>query len=101
MASKTWNVGVVGYGFSAKIFQIPFINDVPEFRLYAVVQRHPKAGDDAAMDFPGVRSYRSTEEMVQDPGVDVVVITTAPDSHYELTRLALEAGKHGISLVFF
>ncbi|KAL2219945.1 putative NAD binding Rossmann fold oxidoreductase [Thermoascus aurantiacus ATCC 26904] len=94
MASKTWNVGVVGYGFSAKIFQIPFINDVPEFRLYAVVQRHPKAGDDAAMDFPGVRSYRSTEEMVQDPGVDVVVITTAPDSHYELTRLALEAGKH-------
>ncbi|KAL2010344.1 hypothetical protein VTN00DRAFT_6151 [Thermoascus crustaceus] len=94
MASKTWNVGVVGYGFSAKIFHIPFIKAVPEFKLYAVVQRHPKPDDDAEKDHPGIKSYRSTEEMVKDEGVDVVVITTAPDSHYELTKLALEAGKH-------
>ncbi|KAJ5317671.1 hypothetical protein N7508_002179 [Penicillium antarcticum] len=94
MASKTYNVGIVGYGFSAKIFHIPFVNEVPELKLYAVVQRTPKAGDDAEKDHPGVKSFRATEEMVQDPAIDIVIITTAPDSHFALSKLALEAGKH-------
>ncbi|KAL2820548.1 hypothetical protein BDW59DRAFT_150677 [Aspergillus cavernicola] len=96
MASKTWNVGVVGYGFSAKIFHIPFIQDVPQFKLYAVVQRTPKPDDDAEKDHPGIKSYRTSEEMVQDADVDVVVITTAPDLHHYLAKLALENGKHVI-----
>lgn len=95
MATKTWNVGVVGYGFSAKIFHIPFVAQVPELKLYAVVQRSPKPDDNAEHDHPGIKSYRSAEDMVQDPAVDVVIVTTAPDSHFALCRLALEAGKHG------
>lgn len=91
----TWNVGVVGYGFSAKIFHIPFVLEVPEFNLYAIVQRTPKPEDDAEKDHPGIKSYRTAQELVQDAAVDVVIITTAPDSHYELTKLALENGKHG------
>ncbi|PIG89323.1 NAD binding Rossmann fold oxidoreductase [Aspergillus arachidicola] len=94
MASKTFNVGVVGYGFSAKTFHIPFISDVPQLKLYAVVQRTPKPDDDAEKDHPGIKSYRTAEDMVKDDGVDVVIVTTAPDSHYELTKLALEHGKH-------
>ncbi|PGH07542.1 hypothetical protein AJ79_06277 [Helicocarpus griseus UAMH5409] len=96
MASKTYNVGIIGYGLSAKIFHIPFINAVPEFRLYAVVQRNPKPEDDAEKDHPGIKSYRSTEEMVKDAGVDVVVVTTTPETHLALAKLALEAGKHVI-----
>lgn len=96
MASKTWNVGVVGYGFSAKIFHIPFVQEVPQFKLYAVVQRTPKPEDDAEKDHPGIKSYRTTEDLVKDDGVDVVIITTAPDSHFSLVKLALENGKHVI-----
>ncbi|QRD86848.1 NAD binding Rossmann fold oxidoreductase [Aspergillus flavus] len=32
--------------------------------------------------------------MVKDHAVDIVVVTTAPDSHLELAKLALNAGKH-------
>ncbi|PGH20361.1 hypothetical protein AJ80_03629 [Polytolypa hystricis UAMH7299] len=96
MTSKPFNVGVIGYGFSAKIFHIPFINAVPELKLYAVVQRTPKMDDDAENDFPGIKSYRSTEDMVKDPAVDAVVVTTTPDSHLALAKLAIEAGKHVI-----
>lgn len=96
MASKIWNVGIIGYGLSAKIFHIPFVNAVPDFKLYAIVQRSPKPNDDAEKDWPGVKSYRSTEELVKDEGVDVVIVTTAPDSHVALTKQALEAGKHGM-----
>ncbi|KAJ9206375.1 hypothetical protein DTO164E3_471 [Paecilomyces variotii] len=94
MASKTWNVGIIGYGFSAKIFHIPFVNALPDYKLYAIVQRTPKPDDDAEKDWPGIKSYRSAEELVKDESVDVVIVTTAPDSHVALTKLALEAGKH-------
>ena len=36
----------------------------------------------------------TTEEMLADPEVDIVVILTNPASHYSLTMAALKAGKH-------
>lgn len=95
MAGKKYNVGVIGYGLSAKIFHIPFINAVDDFNLYAVVQRNPQPENDAAKDHPGIKSFRSTEEMVSDNDVDVVVVTTTPETHLELATLALKAKKHG------
>jgi len=96
MSFKRYNVGVIGYGLSAKVFHIPLILAVPEFKLYAIVQRSPKPDDDAEKDHPGVQVYRSTEDMVADEKLDVVVVTTIPDSHLALAKLALEAGKHVI-----
>lgn len=78
------------------VFHIPLITIVPEFNLYAIVQRKPKSNDDAQKDHPGIKSYRSTEEMVKDHDVEVVVVTTTPETHYELCKLALEHGKHVI-----
>lgn len=92
--SKPYNVAVVGYGLSAKIFHIPFILPVPDLKLYAIVQRSPKPDDDCSKDHPGVKSYRSVDEVYTDPDVDVVVITTIPETHYEMTKKSLEAGKH-------
>ena len=101
MSSNSYNVGVIGYGMSAKVFHIPLITHVPEFKLYAVVQRNPKPDDDAEKDHPGIKSYRSTEEMVKDEDVHVVVVTTVPGTHFELAKLALEGGKHGKSLFLY
>lgn len=94
MSDKRYNVAVIGYGLSAKIFNIPFIVPVPTLHLYGIVQRHPTPDDDAAKDFPGVRTWRSSEEMLQDEQVDVVVVTTIPGSHFDLAKTALEKGKH-------
>ncbi|KDE85521.1 putative dehydrogenase [Aspergillus oryzae 100-8] len=79
MASKFFNVGVIGYGLSAKIYQIPFITTVKSLKLYAVVQRTPKPDNNAELGFYGMKSFRSTE---------------LNDSHLELAKLALNAGKH-------
>lgn len=97
MASEVYKVGVIGYGLSAKVFHIPIISAVAQFVLYAVVQRHPKPDDDVEKDHPGIKSYRSTEDMVSDDAVDVVVVTTTPETHFSITKLALEGGKHGRS----
>jgi len=78
MSSKSYNVGIIGYGLSAKVFHIPLILAVPEFKLYAIVQRSPKPDDNAEKDHPGIKAYRSTEDMVADEKLDVVVVTTIP-----------------------
>ncbi|KAK7612047.1 putative NAD binding Rossmann fold oxidoreductase [Phyllosticta paracitricarpa] len=94
MASALHNVAVIGYGLSAKVFHIPFITQTPSLRLYAVLQRNPTADNDASHDHPGIQLFRDAATLLADPAVHVVVVTSLPDSHFELTKAALEAGKH-------
>ena len=99
MAGGKYNIGIIGYGLSAKTFHIPFVNAVSDFNLYAIVQRSPKPDDDASKDHPSVKLYRSVEELVKDDKVQVVVVTTAPESHLQLAKMALLAKKNGMSCV--
>jgi len=96
MASKTYNVGVIGYGMSAKVFHIPLIDVTPSFKLHSIVQRTPKPDDDASKDHPSAKVYRSADEMFADPTIDIIAITTTPDTHFSFTKSALESGKHAI-----
>ncbi|RFU76335.1 hypothetical protein TARUN_5902 [Trichoderma arundinaceum] len=94
MASKTFNVGVVGYGLSAKVFHIPFIITTPGLKLHSIVQRSPKSDDSAPADYPDLKHYTSSDDLIADAEVDVIIVTTPPDNHFDLTKKALEAGKH-------
>uniref|UniRef100_A0A8H7N4M1 Oxidoreductase n=1 Tax=Bionectria ochroleuca TaxID=29856 RepID=A0A8H7N4M1_BIOOC len=94
MAEQVFNVGVIGYGLSAKVFHIPFIQLTPQFRLHSIVQRSPKEGNSAPADYPDLKHYNDANALIADPEVDIVVLSTTPDSHFDLTKAALEAGKH-------
>ncbi|KAK9349857.1 NAD binding Rossmann fold oxidoreductase [Lipomyces doorenjongii] len=94
MADRKLKAGVIGYGTSAKVFHIPFIVASPHFVLHAIVQRSMTNQDDARVNFADIKVYRSVEDFLEDREVDVVVVATGPESHFTLTKLALEAGKH-------
>ncbi|CAK1361985.1 putative oxidoreductase [Cercospora beticola] len=97
MAAKPFNVAVVGFGLSAKVFHIPFVQALPgDFKIYGVVQRSPTPENDASKLYPGIKSWRSIDEVYEDPEVDVVIVTTPPDGHYEFAKKSLESGKHVI-----
>ncbi|KAG9247231.1 hypothetical protein BJ878DRAFT_209929 [Calycina marina] len=96
MAAKTYNVGVIGYGLSAKVFHIPLIQVTTAFTLHSIVQRTPKPSDDAAKDHPSAIIYHSADALFADTAVDIIAITTTPDTHFAFTKAALEAGKHVI-----
>ncbi|MCJ1479728.1 hypothetical protein MMC13_008414 [Lambiella insularis] len=93
MASQ-FNVGIIGYGMSAKVFHLPLLSIVPQLKLYAIVQRSAKQDDDAEKDFPDAKIYRSAEDMIKDKAVDVVLVLTVPQTHFQFAKLALESGKH-------
>lgn len=92
MAEQKYRVGVIGYGLSAKVFQIPFIQSNPRFELGAIVQR---SGSEAVKNHPSATIYRTAVDLFADPKIDVVVVSTPPPSHYEFVSGALKAGKNG------
>ena len=79
---------------SAKVFHIPLIQVTPSFALHSIVQRTPKPSDDASKDHPSIKIYHSADEMFADPSIEIIVITTTPDTHFLFTKAAMEAGKH-------
>lgn len=84
-------VALVGFGLGGRVFHSPFIKAVPGLKLRAIVQRH---GDEAHNAHPEVRVYRSAVDVLQDKSIDLVVISTPHETHYQLAKQALLAGKH-------
>ena len=80
---------LVGWGLSTGLVrQIGMFVGVYGGALLAARRAHDKV---AEADFPGVRAYSSTEELVQDDDVDLVVIATPPAHHAELAIAMLRA----------
>lgn len=79
---------------SAKVFHIPLVQVTPQFTLHSIVQRNPVPSNDAGADHPNVKIYNSYDAILADPAVDIIIITTTPETHFSFTQRALEAGKH-------
>lgn len=84
-------VGVIGFGLAARVFHAPFVSAVPGLTLRAIVER---TGDEARRRYPLTRTVRSVEELLGDEGVELVVVATPNETHFELAKRCLEVGKH-------
>jgi predicted dehydrogenase len=84
-------VGVAGYGKAAKFFHIPFLRTLEQYELVSILQR---STDEAKNDFPELTIARSIDELVQQQDLDLVVITTSNDTHFDFAKKAMLAGKH-------
>ncbi len=84
---------VIGFGNGGRTFHTAFISAVPGLELAAIVQRK---GDEAAQAYPKAKIYRSVEEMLADPSIQLVSVTTSNQTHFELGRQCLLAGKHTV-----
>jgi len=83
--------GLLAYGMSGKLFHAPFLNQHPGFALRAVVERSQKR---MVADYPHIISYASADELLADEAIELVVVNTPNDTHFDLARRALLAGKH-------
>jgi predicted dehydrogenase len=84
-------VAVIGFGLAGRVFHAPFVSAVPGLKLEAIVQRR---GDEAAQAYPGIRILRTVDEAFSDSSISLIVVGTPNETHYELAKKALEAGKH-------
>lgn len=81
---------LLSYGMSGKVFHAPFLEIHDGFELTGAWERSKKL---IQQDFPDVKSYPSFEALLQDD-VDLVIVNTPVDTHFEYAKKALIAGKH-------
>jgi predicted dehydrogenase len=96
----TLGIGLIGTGFMGKAHAIAFnavsavFGDIPRPRLWLLCDVDPKRTEQKSEEFGFERWTTDWREVVNDPSVDVVAITTPNHLHREMAVAALEAGKH-------
>ncbi len=85
-------IAFIGCGYVADFYMTTLAN-FPELELLGVMDRDQERARRFAK-FHRVSRYATFEEAIRDARVDLIVNLTNPDSHYEVSKAALEAGKH-------
>ncbi|PWT95774.1 MAG: oxidoreductase [Bacteroidetes bacterium] len=84
-------VGIVGFGISAKVFHAPFITTMPgKYELVAVLER---SRNESKEKYPFVKVVRTMDELLSDPSIDLIIVTTPNDTHFPYTKMSLQAGR--------
>ena len=85
-------IGVIGAGAISGIYLKNLTSVMPGVRVKCVSAAHFERAQKKAEEF-GIEAV-TTEAMLADPEVDMVVVLTPVDTHYALIKSALAAGKH-------
>lgn len=88
---KKIKTGVIGYGFSGKIFQCPFIEAHKDFELTAVVER---TTNESKKDYPNILLYRDYYDLLDNDDIELVVVSTPNHLHFKHAKEALMHNKH-------
>ena len=82
--------GIIGYGLSGKVFHAPFIHQHDGFELCKVVERNSQ---NAKKDYHYVKIETDYKDLLNDPEIELVVVTTPNIYHYQMVKETLESGK--------
>ena len=93
MTASEIRIGFVGSGFARRV-QLPALAFVPGVRATAVASGHRANAEAVAREFNLPHVYGDGVELASSPDVDLVIVSSTPDSHARYAIAALEAGKH-------
>jgi scyllo-inositol 2-dehydrogenase (NADP+) len=85
------NTALLSFGMSGWVFHAPFVHAHDGFHFYGVWERSKNL---AAEKYPGVKTFRSLEDLLADDNIELVVVNTPNYTHFDYTKKALLAGKH-------
>ncbi|TCP97820.1 putative dehydrogenase [Cricetibacter osteomyelitidis] len=90
--NKIINVGIAGFGMSARTFHAPFLHRDPRFQIKKVLERSTEKAKEKYDYVEIVRDF--TALLTND--IDLVIITTPNPTHYPMAKQAILAGKNVI-----
>lgn len=92
MQDRVIGVGVIGCGEIAQLMHLPYLLELPAFRIAALCDISPGTVDKVAEHYGVTARYTDHRALLADPNVDAVVICTY--DHGEMVADAIRAGKH-------
>ncbi|MDB4868693.1 MAG: oxidoreductase [Cohnella sp.] len=87
-------VGVVGTGGIFKGAHLPGWLSHKEVEVVAFCDAFRASAEAVAKDFPGTKVYEDYRELIADPSIDIIGISTPNLYHSEIAIAALQQGKH-------
>jgi scyllo-inositol 2-dehydrogenase (NADP+) len=91
MAIRT---AVIGYGLAGRVFHCPFVHAVPGLELATIVVRNPDRAAQARKHYSYAQIVDDPATALEDPAIDLIVVATPNETHFDIARAALLAGKH-------
>jgi predicted dehydrogenase len=86
------NIAVIGTGYVADFYG-KTLENYPELKLVGAYDNNKENLESFSRRWRAAQ-YLSLEQALNDPSVEMVLNLTNPRSHYKVTKLSLEAGKH-------
>jgi predicted dehydrogenase len=92
---QSLGVALVGYGhWGSNLARNVF--ECPELSLEVLCDLDPSRLSLFSQRYPDSRVVSDLKAVLSDPNIEAVVIATPPQTHFEIAKLALEAGKHAL-----
>src|SRR3989440_1521502 len=83
--------GVIGFEHGTAISNVPGLE-------YALICDHNEERLAVARQaFPGAHTCTDLEQVAEDPAIDLVIVSTPPNTHASISMKMLRAGKHVVS----
>jgi predicted dehydrogenase len=89
--SASLKIGLMGYGFAGATFHAPVIEHCGRASVAAIATGQTER---ARADYPHAKIVADLDALLALDEIDCIVIATPNDTHFDLARRTLEAGKH-------
>lgn len=93
MMGKSINVGIIGYGLSGRYLIAPFVDYHNQMKLSAIVSSQAETIQN---DYPGVEVFNGFDQLLDKQNIELIVVASPNQTHFEYAQKALNAGKHVI-----
>ncbi len=93
MSDGRTRLGILGAGAVSQVAHLPLLADRQDVEVVAVADKDPMKAREVAARFE-IGQVREDLAIVEDPGIDAVIIATPNHLHERQALQALEAGKH-------
>ena len=90
---ETIKTAIIAFGKSAARFHAPFLHVNSGFQICKVLERHRQ---ESLKRYSYVEVIRDLESILDDPEIELAVVTSPNPTHYDIASQLLDAGKHVI-----
>lgn len=87
------NFGVIGYGYWGPNIVRNLVN-LEGSQVIAIAEISAEARNRAQRAYPGIKVTADASEVIKSSEIDAIAVVSPVWTHYELTKAALENGKH-------
>ena len=88
---KTINTALCSFGMSGSVFHAPILDSLSQFKLISILERTKNL---SRRNYPSTQLVRSFDEIINDKNVDLAIVNTPNEYHYEMAKSLLNHGKH-------